>query len=456
LIELLLILVSLALVAACGAFVAAEFSFITADRASVERAAESGDRKARGVLAALRSLSTQLSAAQVGITATNLLIGFLAEPAIARLIDGPLESLGLSEGAARGGSVALALVLATGLTMVFGELVPKNLAITRPLETARSVQGFQRAFATAAGPIVRLFNNVANAILRRLGVEPQEELASARSAEELGSLVRRSAEQGTLEPETAALLQRSLAFGDRRAGDVMTPRGRMHALQADATVLAIPRLARQTGRSRFPVIVGDNDEVVGIVHLKHAMGVPHERRGDVPVRDIMVAPVLVPSTVELDPLLAQLRQGGLQIAVVVDEFGTVDGIVTLEDLVEEIVGEVRDEHDPRDDSVRRNPDGSWSLSGLLRPDEASRAVGVELPEDEEYETLGGLIGMRLGRLPELGDAVEVETIDAEREPHVATLTVARLDGLRVDRVRLDSAPVEPSDGASDADEDDRR
>jgi CBS domain containing-hemolysin-like protein len=426
-------------------FVAAEFSFITVDRSAVEQAAEAGDRRAAGVLSALRSLSTQLSAAQVGITVTNLVIGFLAEPAIADLVDGPVESLGVPEGGVRGVSIAIALLLATGATMIFGELVPKNLAIARPLQTARSVQALQRGFTRATGPAVRFLNGTANAILRRLGIEPQEELASARSPEELASLVRRSGEEGTLEMETARLLERSLAFGDRRAADVMTPRARMHTVKADDPVRAVLERSRETGRSRFPVIVDDNDEVVGIVHIKHAMGVPNEERTRVKVRDVMVDPVLVPTSVELDPLLAKLREGGLQIAVVVDEFGTVDGIVTLEDLIEEIVGEVRDEYDDRDDSIQRGPDGSWLLSGLLRPDEAGRAVELVLPEDEGYETLGGLIGMHLGRMPEVGDTVEVEGRDDEGGRHRVRLTVERLDGLRVDRIRLEREPLENGD-----------
>jgi CBS domain containing-hemolysin-like protein len=448
-IEVLLIVLAMALVAACGAFVAAEFSFITVDRATVERQAQAGDAGARGLLRALRSLSTQLSAAQVGITVTNLLIGYLAEPSIADLVDGPLTGVGLSETAARGASVTVALVLATGLTMVFGELVPKNLAIARPMATARAVQRFQRWFATVAGPLVRFFNGAANAILRRLGIEPQEELASARSAEELASLVARSAEQGTLARDTAALLERSLAFGERRAVDVMTPRARMHAIQHDADVLTVLREARRTGRSRFPVIPGDNDTVVGIVHIKHAMSIPPERRASVPVSEIMVEPVLVPTTMELDALLEVLRRGGLQMAVVVDEFGTVDGIVTLEDLIEEIVGEVRDEHDPRDDSVRRERADRWSLSGLLRPDEAGRAVGVVIPESDQYETLGGLIGMHVGRMPQLGDVVELDTTDLDGRPQRVTLTVTGMDGLRVDRLRLERSDVADGDGGEE-------
>jgi CBS domain containing-hemolysin-like protein len=443
--EVLLLAGALALVVACGAFVAAEFAFVTVDRATVDRAAQDGDAGAQGVQAALRSLSTQLSGAQLGITLTNLLIGFLAEPAIADAIDGPLESAGVPSGAVPGVALAIALTVSTAVTMVLGELVPKNLAIARPLETARAVQRFMRAFTRVNGPVIRAFNGMANGLLRRLGIEPQEELASARSAQELMSLVRRSAAQGTLAPQTAALLQRSLAFATRRAEDVMTPRVRMRTLEADQPVADVIALARATGFSRFPVIAESPDEVVGIVHVKQAVAVAHEQRGEVPVRSVMVEPVLVPSTIELDPLLATLRNGGLQIAVVVDEFGGVDGIVTFEDVVEEIVGEVTDEHDRPNPSARRTADGSWLLSGLLRPDEASRVTRLRLPEDEEYETLAGLLGLRLGHLPSIGESIQLLSRDGDGERQVVTLTVARMDGLRVDRIRLDHAPlVEPN------------
>src|SRR5215213_9923243 len=329
-IEILLILAALTLVAACGAFVAAEFAFVTIDRSSAERAAEAGDARARGVVAALRTLSTQLSAAQLGITVTNLLIGFMAEPAIARLINGPLTSIGLSEDAAEGVALVVALVLATGATMVFGELVPKNLAIAKPLATAKAVQGFQRGFSRSTAILIRAFNGTANAILRRLGVEPQEELASARSPEELASLVRRSAEEGTLETSTATLLQRSLDFTERRADEVMTPRGRMRALDAGARATAVVELARESGLSRFPVL--HDGSIVGVAHVKDAVTVPFEQRNEVGVGQIMNPPLHVPATVDPERLLETLRRGGLQRALVVDEFGNVDGLVTLEDL----------------------------------------------------------------------------------------------------------------------------
>jgi CBS domain containing-hemolysin-like protein len=190
------------------------------------------------------------------------------------------------------------------------------------------------------------------------------------------------------------------------------------------------------------VLERDDEEVVGIAHIKQAMSVPYERREEVPVSAVMIAPVLVPSTVELDPLLARLRREGMQMAVVVDEWGNIDGIVTLEDLIEEIVGAVRDEYDRRDEPVRRETDGGWLLSGLLRPDEVVLEVGIALPEDEDYETIGGLIGHYLERLPEVDDTLELEALDSDRKPQLAKLTVVAMDGLRVDRVRLEHQPLE--------------
>lgn len=434
--EWILIGVGLLLVMACGAFVAAEFALVTVDRNTLERKAAEGDRKAQGGVEALRTLSTQLSGAQVGITVTNLAIGFLAEPSIASLVDGPLEDLGLGEGAANGVSVALALILSTFLTMVFGELVPKNLAISRPVETVRAVQGFQRGFTRAVAWPIRGYNDTANWILGRFGLEAQEELASARSPQELASLVNRSAEQGTLEEDTATLLARSLAFGDRRADDVMTPRVRMQIIEPQESARAVYELANRTGHSRFPVVPEGADQVVGIVHVKHVVDVDPEDRDRVSVGDLMVEPVVVPSTLELDTLLEMLREGRLQMAVVVDEFGGVDGVVTMEDLIEELVGDVVDEHDNADASARQEADGSWDLSGLLRPDEASDILGISLPEDEEYETLAGLLTLHLHHIPEEGDTVTL-TVQRFEAPSVeVTLTATQMHGLRVDRVHV--------------------
>lgn len=434
-----MLLAGLALVAACGIFVAAEFALVTADRPSIERAAERGERGARGVLAALRTLSTQLSGAQLGITVTNLAIGFLTEPAIAELLRGPLRGLGVGGGAVDALSVTIAMALATAVTMVFGELVPKNLALSSPLATAKMVQGPQRAFTRAAGLLIRSLNATSNALLHPLGISPQEELASARSAQELFSLVGRSAEHGTLSQETATLVQRSLLFGDRTAEDVMTPRMRMRTVHADEPISEVITLTRRTGHSRFPVLGADSDDVVGVIHIKNAVGVAEEARDRTPVREVMVAPVTVPSTLLLEPLLETLRAGGLQMAIVVDEFGGTDGLVTAEDLIEEIVGDVVDEHDRVSPRALRRHDGTWLLSGLLRPEEAGNITGIEIPTDDTYQTLGGLMARALGRIPRGGDTTLLDGV---------RYTVERMDGRRVDRVRLVPADAAGSTGAT--------
>ena len=437
--EWLLLAVSLLLVLACGMFVAAEFAFVTVDRNQVDRAAAGGDGGAEGVQRALRSLSTQLSGAQVGITVTNLAIGFLAEPAIARLVDGPLEAAGTPDGAVRPVSITLALLFSTVLTMLFGELVPKNVAIARPMATARATQRFMRVFTAACRGLIRLLNGSANALVRRLGIEPQEELRSARSSTELASLVQRSADQGTLDVETAELMERSVEFGSRTAGEIMTPRVRTTTLEESDRAAAVIELARQSGHSRFPVL-DDDDTVVGTVHVKHAVALPLHERATTRVKHILVRPIVVPDTMRLDPLLALLRQDGFQMAVVLDEYGGHAGIVTLEDVVEEIVGDISDEHDRLGSRARQRRDGTWVLSGLLRPDEVEDVTGIELPEDEDYDTIAGLVLQVLGRVPQSGDVAEVNVPDRtdpdEPRERLASLTVLHMDGLRVDRLSL--------------------
>ena len=440
--------VSLVLIVACGAFVAAEFSLITANRNDVEAAVESGDKRARGVLQGMRALSTQLSGAQLGITVTNLGIGFLAEPAIAAIVGPPLRDAGLSGVAARSVSVAIALVLATGMTMIFGELVPKNMAIAQPLRTAKMVVGFQRVFTKVLGLPIRLFNGNANVVVRALGIEPQEELGSARSADELSVLVHRSAAEGALAAETAHLVQRTLAFGDRRAHDAMVPRGRMEVLESQDSVEQLLDQSRTTGHSRFPVLT-DAGDVAGIAHIRHGLAVPFTERPETAVDTVMGTATFVPDTVPLDDLMDTLRAGGLQMAVVVDEFGDTAGLITLEDLVEEIVGEVRDEHDEETDD-EPEPDGSWDLDARTRPDEATERLGVTVPEHEDYDTLGGLVTLELGRLAEIGDEIVVDTDPVPgEEPARLRIEVTEVDGLRIETVHVMVEAAAPEEDADD-------
>lgn len=433
----LLLGLAILLVLTCGMFVAAEFAFVTVDRGQVDRAAEAGDNAALGVQRALRSLSTQLSGAQVGITVTNLGIGFLAEPAIAELLRDPLLSLGVSDGAVRPVGVALGLTISTILTMLIGELVPKNVAIALPLATARATQRPMRWFtATCAAPI-RVLNGSANAIVRRMGIEPQEELRSARSSTELASLIQRSADEGTLDADTAELMERSVEFGTRTAGEIMTPRVRTRSLDDNDRAAAVLDLARETGHSRFPVL-DEGDVVVGTVHVKHAVALPLHERATVRVKHLMAKPIVVPDSMRLDPLMALLREDGFQMAVVLDEYGDHAGIVTLEDVIEEIVGDIADEHDRLGSRGRLRRDGSWSLSGLLRPDEVEDLTGVALPEGEDYDTVAGLVLQLLGRIPDAGDeaVIALEVEDEDEVPRMATLTVDHMDGLRIDRMTM--------------------
>jgi len=395
-------------------FVAAEFSLVTLDRSSVESDAEEGDRKARGVLAGLRSLSTQLSGAQVGITITSLIVGYLAEPAIAELLRTPMAAL-----------------------------VPKNAAIAQPRRVAELVTPAQRFFTKLCTPVIWVTNGTANWLLRRMGIEPVEELASARSPQELASLVRHSGASGTLPSGTAVLIDRTLRFGDHTAEDVMTPRTRLEVVQRSQPVAEILQLSRKTGLSRFPVIGADGlDDVVGVASLRDALRVPTSDRGRATVGSVMSAVARVPESLELGGLLRLVRTGN-HLVLVVDEYGGTAGIATLEDLVEELVGEVADEYDRPALRSRRYQDGSWLLSGLLRPEEM-RELGVPTADDPDYETLAGLIMKDLGRVANSGDQVKIPGW---------LLTVHGMDGRRIDAVvavpQPESAPdagTEPESG----------
>lgn len=454
--EVLLLGLAVVLVLACGVFVAAEFAFVTVDRGMVDRAAAEGDQGAVGVQRALRSLSTQLSGAQVGITVTNLAIGFLAEPAIAALIRDPLAAAGLPESAVHPTAITIALAVSTAMTMIFGELVPKNLAIARPLGTAKATQRAQRWFTAVMAIPIRLLNGSANFLVRSLGIEPQEELRSARSSDELASLISRSADQGTLDADTAELMERSVEFGSRSAGEIMTPRVRTETVESGDRAAVVIERSRATGHSRFPVLDND-DQVVGTIHLKHVVALPIHERSTTRIKHIMVKPIVVPDSLGLDPLLAILRRDGFGMAVVLDEYGGHAGIVTLEDVVEEIVGDISDEHDRLGSRGRRRRDGSWSLSGLLRPDEVEDLTEVTLPENEDYDTIAGLVLRELGRIPVAGDVaevplpVELDEDDEELPRKHAVLRVEHMDGLRVDRIRLSvrTEPVVASDEGSD-------
>jgi CBS domain containing-hemolysin-like protein len=418
-------------------FVAAEFGLVTVDRVEIEQRAAAGDRRARTVRRALHGLSFQLSGAQLGITITALLTGYLAEPALSRLFVPLIEPV--ADGATKTVAHVLALVVATLVSMLFGELVPKNAALARPmrvaLATAAPLRGFSRLFKGLIG----LLNGSANWLVRRLGIEPQEELASARSPEELGLLAAISARAGALPAETATLLRRTIRFGEKRAAKAMTPRVDVVGLKTNASVADLIAIARETGHTRFPVYENTLDLVTGVAGVPDALGVPPERRATTAVSTVAREPVYVPESLGLDKVLAALRTADADLAIVVDEYGGTDGVVTIEDLIEELVGEISDEYDFADTTSEEltAPGGekTYLVDGLLREDELAEQTGFALPEGP-YETLAGFLLARLGHIPVVGESLE---------EHGWEFTVMEVDRHRIEQVRVVAPPPEPAD-----------
>ncbi|MFT4214791.1 MAG: hemolysin family protein [Microbacterium sp.] len=442
--EFVMLGVGLLLTVGTGLFVASEFALVNLDRADLEARQAAGESRLALTIDALKLTSTHLSSAQLGITLTTLLTGYAMEPALTSLLSPVLSAWGVADAAARAVSSILAIAIATTFSMILGELVPKSFALAIPRQTAKLVLPFQVAFTRVFRPAVTVLGGSANAVLHALGVEPKEELSGARTAEELSSLVRRSASAGVLEEDTATLLDRTLTFARLTTADVMTPRPSVHAVAAGDSVEDVIQLARRTGHSRFPVHDESMDDIIGIAHLKQAVSVPRERRGDVPAAAIAEEPLRVPEAVHLDAVMAELRARGYQMAIVVDEYGGTAGVVTLEDLVEEIVGEVLDEHDRSRAGVVRvaGAAGAVTFPAELRPDEVLDRTGIRVPESDVYDTVGGFVMSTLERIPAVGDTVELDD---------GTLTVQRMDGRRVDRVRFTPHPLpEPPPDAAES------
>lgn len=427
-----MVLLGVLLTIGTALFVAAEFSMLALDPTQVEERVKRKEKGAVGVLKALQHLSTQLSGAQVGITLTTILLGYTTQTALTSLFAQLLQDIKLAASLATAIAVVVALILVNAFSMVFGELFPKNLALAKPFEIARVVTPLQRGFTVLFKPIIMLLNGLSNRVVRALGVEPLEQLSSARSASELTAMVRHSAEAGTLDLSTATIFTRSVGLGRLCARDVMTDRRRMESLEAWQSAEDVVELSRRTGHSRFPVIGEDADDVLGLVHLRRAVAVPFVKRKNVPVtaQPLLVKALRVPETVRLAPLLVQLREADLQMAIVVDEYGGTCGIVTLEDVVEEIVGEVADEHDLRRRGIRLEGDNKWLVDGTLRPDEIADRIEVLLPDDGPYETIAGLILVVAGKIPQVGESYKVRG-------HI--LTVAKMEGRRIEKVLISSS-----------------
>ena len=408
--EILLLLLALALTLACAVFVAAEFSLTTVERGELERAAEAGERGAGSALTAARGLTFQLSGAQLGITVTSLVIGMLAEPSLATLLNGPLSAVGPGPVASSVATV-LGVTVSTVVLMVVGELVPKNWAIARPLAVAKVVATPQRGFTALFAPLIRHLNNTANRCVRRFGLEPAEELAHARTPEELVALARHSAAQGAIEQDSAELFVRTLHLNELTAENVMTPRVDLQALPAHATAADAADLTHATGLSRLPVYRAGLDEIIGTVHIRDVLALDEDARPVTRVTDLIAPPLLVPDTLPVDILLQRLR-AERTMAVVIDEYGGTAGVATVEDIVEEVVGEVRDEHDPLEvpdllpAAATAEGRTCWEADGSVRVDRLNE-IGFTAPEGP-YETLAGLMATRLERIPARGDVLRLD------------------------------------------------
>ena len=414
-----------ALIAANGYFVAVEFAFVAARRSRFLEQAEEGDRRSKRAIQVHKRLSFMLSGAQLGITVTTLLVGFIAEPAIASVIEPALIAVGVPESVTFGISLTIALILATMAQMVFGELAPKNLAIAKPEPVARSLAPSMWLYMRLAGPVIRLFDGSANRLLRMIGVEPVEELRGAVSTEELDLIVDSSAESGHLTQGQAALLERAIDFGELEASDAMVPWNRVVTIDADATAADLRDLMAST-HSRFPVVDVDG-QVQGIVHAKDLLGVGRSDYETTLVSELLHDILAVPEAAGLNVVLAELRSRATEMAIVIDEYGGPAGVVTLEDVVEELVGDIEDEYDPSapGEHLETEP-GVWSVAASSRPDEIERITGFDLP-DGEYDTVAGLVLDRLERIPEVGDTFTVDGI------RVVVLVV---DGFAIERIEL--------------------
>ena len=399
----------------------------------MEHLAEQGDRGAISTLKALRTLSFQLSGAQLGITVTSLLVGFIVRPTLGEALIPAAEALGIPADAAEGTSVAAALLLATAVQMVIGELIPKNIAVAEPLATSSVLATPFRLVNAVLKPLIVALNAAANATVRLFGIEPRDELESTVSLEELETLIHSSRRSGLLPEEDFSLLSRSISFADKAAADALVPRTRVVAIQRDATVPELRDLAVETGYTRFPVYAEGLDQIEGVVNVKAIFNLAAEARPTTTVSALVSDAPMVPESRPLDLLLTQMRRERAHMVIVLDEYGGTAGILTLEDVLEEIVGEIEDEHDPSElAGTVPGIEGVFVLSGLLHPDEVMNAAGFEMPEGD-FETLGGFLLDRLGRIPATGDQIhhdgwefKIKQMDGKRIAEVLAVAPPRV------------------------------
>ncbi|SIT69435.1 hemolysin family protein [Microbacterium sp. RU33B] len=456
------VLITLAIIAACGFFVAQEFAYMSVDRSRMAARAEKGDAQAKRVLSITKRTSFMLSGAQLGITVTGLLIGYVAEPLIGESIGTLLGGVGIDPGASVLIGTIGALLLATIVTMIFGELYPKNLAIANPEPLARALAMPTRIYLLAFGWLITVFDVAANALLRLLRIEPLEDVDESATARDLKSIIEESRASGDLPDDLSMIIDRILDFPQRDAEHAMVPRSRVDSISPTTTIGEV-RALMATGHTRYPVI-GDEDDPVGVVELIDLLRT--SAVDDAPVSTVMREAVVIPTTMLLPVALDRMRQTRNELACVVDEYGNFDGILTIEDLTEEVIGEISDEHDLDIHEVVNVGDDHWTLPGDVHLDEVERLIGHDLPRGDA-ETIAGLIISEHGDLVPTGVTVRIalperasETIQGmhidrwldvevtEVERHVPSELILRLRELDRDAEHED-VRTEPSAGSAD-------
>jgi CBS domain containing-hemolysin-like protein len=423
---LLLALLALGLVGANAFFVATEFAIVKVRVTRIDELVSRGVKRAAATREVLRDLNAYLSACQLGITLASLGLGWVGEPAFAGLLEPLFVGLGAAGGVATHTVAAtLAFVAITALHVVLGELVPKTLAIERAVATSLLVAWPIRVFYRVFYPFIWSMNELSNLGVRLLGLEPVSETALAHTEEELRMIVARSRKWGVLSDLHAGLLARALDFADHTVRQIMLPRGDIVFLDVNRSHEENLRIARESGHTRYPLCDGDLDRVLGVVHIKdlfvHADELPSRRD----LRSIAREPMFVPESLLIEKLLALFQRKRVHMGIVIDEYGGASGIVTLEDVLEELTGEIQDEFDREEPKVQKLPDGRLSVDAALPLDEIPEALGIAGQEDEEVDTFGGLVVATLGRMPRVGDAVVLDG---------RTVQVSRMRGRRILRL----------------------
>jgi CBS domain containing-hemolysin-like protein len=433
------LLLALFLVLLNALFVAAEFAFVKIRTTQVERLVQEGKSSAGLVREATRKLDTYLSICQLGITIASLGLGWIGEPAFAHLIEPLLAPLGIPEGTVHAIAFAAAFGTITFLHVVFGELAPKSLAIARAEGTSLFVAPFMKLFYYPLLPGIILFNGTANAVVRLFGVPPASETEETHTEQEVRMIVAQSARRGMVEREEEELVGAVFELNDKVAREIMVPRPDAVTLPAEKPLRKLVSVAAAGNYTRYPIYEEDRtDRIVGAVHIKDVLRAVESEGGldaDLTARDLMREVLIVPENRPIDDILEEFQRQELQIAIVIDEWGTFEGLFTLEDIIEEIVGEIRDEFDEEEPAVRQLPDESYSIDGRIPIGVVNEALGSAF-ESEDFDTIGGLVLGHLGRVPEVGDEVRLDGY---------LLRVDEVDGPRVAQVIAREAPEEEPD-----------